>query len=239
MTRQLASEVIGTALLLMAAVGSGAMGTALAGGNAGLALLASALVTGGTLYVIITTLGPVSGAHFNPAVTLYFLLRGEFAAGLALAYVAAQCLGGFIGVWTVHLMFAEPVIQVSQTMHRTGGAQWFSELVATLGLLFTIAAGTGSGTGGHLHRRRLLVHLVHQPRQPGGHAGARVHRHGCGHLSGACADVRPVAAGGRPGRRLGLAAPVPLGGPQASEVTHRIVASSSLTDTTLCPIDAS
>jgi glycerol uptake facilitator-like aquaporin len=144
MTRQLASEVIGTALLLMAAVGSGAMGTALAGGNAGLALLASALVTGGTLYVIITTLGPVSGAHFNPAVTLYFLLRGEFAAGLALAYVAAQCLGGFIGVWTVHLMFAEPVIQVSQTMHRTGGAQWFSELVATLGLLFTIAGGLKS-----------------------------------------------------------------------------------------------
>jgi len=140
MIRKLAAEAVGTAMLLISVVGSGIMGEALSDGNTAVALLANAIATGAMLYAIITTLGPVSGAHFNPAVTLAFALRGEIAPKPALAYVAVQVAGGLIGVWATHLMFELQVWQLS-THVRTGPAQWWSELLATSGLLFVIFGG--------------------------------------------------------------------------------------------------
>ena len=141
MTRRLAAEALGTALLLISVIGSGIMGVTLSDGNIGLALLANAVATGCMLYVIITVLGPISGAHFNPAVSLAFFLRGQLPVRDLAGYVAAQLAGGLIGVWAAHLMFAQPVLQLSQTMHRTGGAQWVSEAIATFGLLMVIFGG--------------------------------------------------------------------------------------------------
>jgi len=142
--QKLAAEGLGTALLLIGVVGSGIMGESLAGGNVALALLANAIATGCMLYIIITTLGPISGAHFNPAVTLAFALRGEIPPGLALAYVGVQIVCGILGVWLAHLMFDLPILQTSATLHRTGPAQWASEIVATFGLLFVIFGGLRS-----------------------------------------------------------------------------------------------
>jgi glycerol uptake facilitator-like aquaporin len=141
MRQKLFAEFVGTAMLLISIIGSGIMGVALAQGNDAIALLANAIATGCMLYVIITVLGPISGAHFNPAVSLAFSLRGELPVIALIGFSAAQVLGGVIGVWAAHLMFDLPVIQISQTMHRTGGAQWFSEILAMLGLLFVIFGG--------------------------------------------------------------------------------------------------
>ena len=141
MNRALFAEALGTALLLISVIGSGIMGVNLADGNTAIALLANAIATGCMLYAIITVLGPISGAHFNPAVTLAFVLRGEFQLANLPAYVAAQCVGGILGVWAAHLMFDLPILQTSLTMHRTGGAQWASEGIATFGLLFVIFGG--------------------------------------------------------------------------------------------------
>ncbi len=141
MIRKLAAEGLGTALLLVSVIGSGIMGEGLAGGNVAIALLANAIATGCMLYCIITVLGPVSGAHFNPAVTLAFLLRGEISAAMALSYTVSQTAGGLLGVWATHAMFDLPILQLSETMHRTGPAQWWSEAVATFGLLFVIFGG--------------------------------------------------------------------------------------------------
>ena len=135
--RRLVAEALGTALLLAVVVGSGIMGERLAGGNDAIALLGNTLATGAALVVLITIFGPLSGAHFNPAVTLAFLLRRELSLGLALAYVAAQIAGGVIGVFVAHAMFAEAILQVS-TKLRDGPSQVFSEFVATFGLLVTI-----------------------------------------------------------------------------------------------------
>lgn len=140
MKQKLAAEFIGTAMLLISVVGSGIMAETLAQGNTAVALLANAIATGAMLYALITTLGPVSGAHFNPAVTLAFALRGEIAPRAALLYVAMQVAGGLIGVWAAHFMFELPLFQIS-THARTGPAQWGSELLATLGLLFVIFGG--------------------------------------------------------------------------------------------------
>jgi glycerol uptake facilitator-like aquaporin len=137
--RRLAAEGLGTALLLMIVIGSGIMGERLAGGNAAIALLGNTLATGAGLMVLITLFGPLSGAHFNPAVTLAFALRREIAWPLAAAYVAVQTLGGVAGVWVAHAMFAEPILQLS-TRLRDGPAQGFSEFVATFGLIGTIIA---------------------------------------------------------------------------------------------------
>lgn len=131
-------------MLLISVIGSGIMGAALADGNDAIVLLANAIATGCMLYVIITVLGPVSGAHFNPAVTLMFYLGGHIGGRTALAYVAAQVAGGVIGVWATHAMFDLPILQVSETLDRTGPAQWFSEVLATLGLLFVIFGGLKS-----------------------------------------------------------------------------------------------
>jgi glycerol uptake facilitator-like aquaporin len=135
--QKLAAEFTGTALLLATVIGSGIMGDTLAGGNVAIALLANTIATGAILYVLITALGPVSGAHFNPAVTLVFALRGEIKPADAIAYAAAQVAGGILGVIIAHLMFAEPAFQLSTTA-RTGAAQWLSESVAAFGLVLTI-----------------------------------------------------------------------------------------------------
>ncbi len=139
--RKLCAEFIGTGFLLTGVVGSGIMGQALAGGNVAVALLANAIATGCVLYGIITTLGPISGAHFNPAVTLAFALRRDIPPGAAAAYVLTQVVAAVVGVWVAHLMFDLPVLQSSTTLHRTGPAQWVSEIVATFGLLFVIFGG--------------------------------------------------------------------------------------------------
>ncbi|MDK2755050.1 MAG: aquaporin family protein, partial [Gammaproteobacteria bacterium] len=135
--RRLVAETLGTALLLATVVGSGIMAENLAGGNVAIALLGNTIPTGAILVVLITIFGPVSGAHFNPAVTLSFLIRREITIGAAIAYVVVQVIGGIIGTWSAHLMFAQEIFQLSSHV-RTGGAQWFSEGVATFGLVATI-----------------------------------------------------------------------------------------------------
>jgi len=141
-TQKLASEFIGTALLLIGVVGSGIMAQTLTDDTA-LALLANAIATGCTLYVIITILGPISGAHFNPVVTLAFALRGEHPWSLTAAYIPVQIIGGILGVWLCHVMFDLDILQFSTTS-RTGNAQWASEIFATFGLLFVIFGGLRS-----------------------------------------------------------------------------------------------
>lgn len=137
MARRLASEAIGTALLLAIVVGSGIMGERLAEGNDAIALLGNTIATGTGLVVLITMFGPLSGAHFNPAVTLVFALRREIGWATALGYLAVQVPAAVVGVWVAHVMFAEPVLQVS-TKLRDGPAQIFSEGVATFGLIAAI-----------------------------------------------------------------------------------------------------
>ena len=140
MRQKLLAEFIGTAMLLIGVVGSGIMAENMSGGNDGIALLANAIATGAMLYVLITTLGPVSGAHFNPAVTLAFALRREHPAGQILPYVVVQIIGGILGVWFTHIMFDLPILQTS-THARTGLPLWSSEIFATFGLLFVIFGG--------------------------------------------------------------------------------------------------
>ena len=135
--QRLFAEVLGTALLLAVVIGSGIMGERLAGGNTAVSLLGNTIATGAGLVVLITIFGPISGAHFNPAVTLAFTIKRELRPGLAAAYVVAQLVGAVLGVWAAHLMFAEAVIQIS-TKLREGPAQGFSEFVATFGLVATI-----------------------------------------------------------------------------------------------------
>jgi glycerol uptake facilitator-like aquaporin len=131
------AECLGTALLLAAVVGSGIMAAKLAGGNAALALLCNTIATGAILTVLILTFGPVSGAHFNPAVSLAAALRGDMTARSTALYLAAQLSGAIAGVWAAHLMFELPVVQISLTA-RTGFGQWLAEAIATFGLLLTI-----------------------------------------------------------------------------------------------------
>jgi glycerol uptake facilitator-like aquaporin len=131
------SEFLGTAFLLAAVVGSGIMAAKLAGGNAALALLCNTIATGAILTVLILTLGPISGAHFNPAVSLAAALRGDMSASATALYIGAQLAGAILGVWVAHLMFELPVLQISLTT-RTGAGQWLAEAIATFGLLLTI-----------------------------------------------------------------------------------------------------
>ncbi|MBO6538396.1 MAG: aquaporin family protein [Rhizobiaceae bacterium] len=137
--RRLAAEALGTLLLVCTVVGSGIMANRLTD-DVALALLGNTIPTGAILVVLITILGPVSGAHFNPAVTVAFLIRREIEPGTALTYVAAQIAGGVLGAVVAHAMFELPLIQASLT-ERTGNAQWFAEFVAAFGLVFTIFAG--------------------------------------------------------------------------------------------------
>lgn len=137
LSRRLTAEALGTALLLAVVVGSGIMGARLSDGNDGLALLANSLATGAALTVLIVIFGPVSGAHFNPAVTLAAALRRDLSPAIAAAYVATQVAGAVLGVWAAHAMFAEPTLQVSAKL-RDGPAQAFAEAVATFGLVLSI-----------------------------------------------------------------------------------------------------
>jgi len=131
------SEWLGTAFLLAAVVGSGIMAQKLSGGNGALALLCNTIPTGAILVVLILTFGPLSGAHFNPAVSLAFALRGELTWRIAAVYIAAQVFGAIIGVGASHLMFELPLWQLSITV-RAGPGQWLAEAIATFGLLLTI-----------------------------------------------------------------------------------------------------
>jgi glycerol uptake facilitator-like aquaporin len=137
MRHALAAEAIGSFFLFSTVVGSGIMAENLAGGNVAIALLGNTLATGAILYVLITMLGAISGAHFNPAVTLVFRLRGELGTGQALGHIAVQLLGGILGVWAAHLMFGQPIFELS-TKVRTGPGQWAGEFIATFGLILTI-----------------------------------------------------------------------------------------------------
>lgn len=137
LSRRLAAEFVGTAGLLATVVGSGIMAERLADGNVALALLGNTIPTGAILVVLILVFGPISGAHFNPAVSLAFLIRRELGLPNAGLYVAVQAAGGLIGVVAAHVMFEETVFQLSVT-ERTGSAQWLSEGIATFGLVATI-----------------------------------------------------------------------------------------------------
>jgi glycerol uptake facilitator-like aquaporin len=135
--QRLFAEWLGTAFLLATVVGSGIMAQKLAGGNVALALLGNTIPTGCILVVLILVFGPLSGAHFNPAVSIALAWRGELSWSIAGAYIAAQIAGAIAGVWAAHLMFELPIWQFSLTP-RAGPGQWFAEAVATFGLLLTI-----------------------------------------------------------------------------------------------------
>ncbi len=135
--RRLAAEALGTALLLATVIGSGIMGERLAGGNVAIALLANSIATGAALYALILVFAPISGAHFNPAVTLVAVLNQKIGNADAIAYTGAQLLGAFAGVAAAHAMFGEPLFFASQH-ERAGAAQWLAEGVATFGLLVVI-----------------------------------------------------------------------------------------------------
>lgn len=137
LAQRTAAECLGSAFLLAAVVGSGIMAARLAGGNGALALLCNTIPTGAMLTVLILALGPVSGAHFNPAVSLAAALRGDMTPGGTALYVGAQLTGAILGVWAAHLMFGLPLLQIALTQ-RTGLSQWFAEAIATFGLLLTI-----------------------------------------------------------------------------------------------------
>jgi len=141
-SRRIAAEALGTAILVATVVGSGIMASRLTNDTA-LALLGNTLATGAILVVIISVLGPISGAHFNPVVSLVFALRREISASTAMAYALAQTVGGTIGTFTAHVMFELPVLQLSTTV-RTGGGQWLAEIIATGCLIFTILGGLRS-----------------------------------------------------------------------------------------------
>jgi glycerol uptake facilitator-like aquaporin len=150
-----AAEFFGTAVLLMVVVGSGIMGESLAGGNAAVALLGNSIATGAGLYVLISVLGPISGAHFNPVVSLTFWRTGALTLTLFAAYIAAQIFGGILGVWITHAMFDLPLMQ-SSTKVRSGIPQWISECLATGVLLATIHLGLRHAA----ERVPLLVALI-------------------------------------------------------------------------------
>ncbi|MEM7743753.1 MAG: MIP/aquaporin family protein [Pseudomonadota bacterium] len=140
LTRKLLAEGVGTALLLMTIIGSGIMGDNLANQQPGDTLTPQSIVTGAMLFVLIALMGPISGAHFNPAVTMVFTLRRDLPPGEAVSFVAVQIIGGISGVWLAHMMFGVDVAQFSLT-ERTGTNLWFAEILATAGLILVILGG--------------------------------------------------------------------------------------------------
>jgi glycerol uptake facilitator-like aquaporin len=137
LSRKIALEALGTALLLATVIGSGIMAERLSGGNVAIALLANTFATVGALYVLIEIFGPVSGAHFNPAVSLVMAVRGDLPKAALAPYIVAQLFGAVLGAWLAHAMFEVPIWQIS-TKIRTGNGQWIAEAVATTGLLLVI-----------------------------------------------------------------------------------------------------
>lgn len=140
MTKAHAAELLGTAMLLIGVVGSGIMAEALADGNVAIALLANTIATGCVLYVIITILGPISGAHFNPVVSVAFALRGDLPWPEAARFILFQVVGGILGVWLAHLMFDLSILQLG-TAERASVGRWSAEILATFGLLMVIFGG--------------------------------------------------------------------------------------------------
>jgi glycerol uptake facilitator-like aquaporin len=145
--REILAEAIGSAILLAAVVGSGIMAERLCGGNAGLMLLVNAIATGGALYALIVMFGPISGAHFNPLVTLALAWRGECARSRVLPFMVVQVGGAILGVWLAHLMFDLPILQAS-TKVRTGLGIWVAEATATFGLVLLIVLGVARQSSG-------------------------------------------------------------------------------------------
>jgi glycerol uptake facilitator-like aquaporin len=137
LARRLAAEALGSFFLFATVIGSGIMAETLSGGNMAIALLGNTLATGAILFVLIAMLGPISGAHMNPAVSLVAAARGELGWGDAAAYIVAQILFGILGVWAAHLMFDRPILHLSERA-RTGIGQWAGEAIATFGLILTI-----------------------------------------------------------------------------------------------------
>ena len=184
MLRKLIAEWLGTFSLLATVVGSGIMAERLADGNVAIALLGNTIPTGAILVVLITIFGPISGAHFNPAVTLSFLLRREIAPGAAGLFVLAQIVGGIFGVFAAHVMFDNPIIDASST-DRTGIGQWAGEFVAHVwpgrhhsGVLAR-ASRLRAGRSWPVHHRGLLVHLFDFVRQSGRNHRTGLLRHLC------------------------------------------------------------
>ena len=162
LSRRLLAEVLGTAILVATVVGSGIMAQRLAGGNQAIALLGNTIPTGAILVVIITIFGPISGARFNPAVSLVFAARREFPWREVVPYIVVQCAGGVAGTVIAHLMFDLPPLMIGTTA-RSGPSQWLAEMVATFALVLTILGGRGAGHSvacGPCDHGRLLVHLV-------------------------------------------------------------------------------
>ncbi|MDT8998874.1 MIP/aquaporin family protein [Paucibacter sp. APW11] len=143
LTRKLAAELLGTALLLATVIGSGIMAERLSGGNIAIALLANTLATVGSLYILIEIFGPLSGAHFNPAVSLVMALRGALPLRTLAVYVPAQLFGALLGAWLAHAMFELPIVQTASKL-RGGQGQWIAEVVATFGLLLLILRAPAS-----------------------------------------------------------------------------------------------
>jgi glycerol uptake facilitator-like aquaporin len=185
LARRLTAEALGTALLVAAVIGSGIMADRLSGGNDALALLCNTVGTGAILVVIITIFAPVSGAHFNPAVSLVMMIRGELDRRDGLLYILVQIVGGCLGALFAHLMFGLDPIQIATTA-RTGLPQWFAEFVATFGLLITILGCIRFPRRGRicrrpLHHLGLLVHGVDVLCQSRGDHRAIAERYLCRH----------------------------------------------------------
>ena len=181
---RLLSEGLGTAILVATVVGSGIMAERLAGGNEAIALLGNTIPTGAILVVLISILGPVSGAHFNPAVTLVFAARGAMAWREVLPYIVVQCAGGIAGTAIAHLMFDLAPLAIGTTA-RSGASQWFAEAVATFTLLLAILGGIRHAPHalpwlvGLTITATYWVHVVDVVRKSGRDARARIHDHVC------------------------------------------------------------
>ena len=188
------AEFLGAGFLLIAVVGSGIMAETLADGNTALALLANAIATGCMLYCIITLFGPVSGAHFNPIVTLAFVVRGDMPIKRAGAFIAAQIFGAIAGVLLTHAMFDQSLFQLSQTS-RTGAPLWISEIFASFGLLLIIFGGLAQNSKAIASMVALYITGAYwftastSFRQPSRQHRPGVVRYICRHLSGPCANV--------------------------------------------------
>lgn len=140
MLRSTVAEAVGTALLLAAVIGSGIMGERLSGGNVAIALLANAIATGGALYALIVLFGPISGAHFNPLVTIALAIGGKVGREKIAPYIAAQIVGAILGAWLAHFMFGLPIFEFS-TKVRDGAGLWMGEVTATFGLVLLVFVG--------------------------------------------------------------------------------------------------
>ena len=180
--RRIVAEFVGTGFLVAAVVGSGIMGERLAGGNVAIALLANTIATGAALAALILTFGAISGAHFNPAVTLADAIERGVSWSVAAWYIPAQCTGAVCGTIAAHLMFGLPAISASHHA-RSGSAQLFSEFIATFGLFCVIwgcsrqRCEVDSFCRRGLHYSRVLVHLFDLVRKSGGHRRSLTFRH--------------------------------------------------------------